>query len=89
MQQRREYPRLRVLKGAKIVVGTSSLLDCIVRDLTSGGARIRVPSAANLPDEFAITFDGGRTCRPCRVTWRSFGETGVEFSDPNSQPDAA
>jgi PilZ domain len=81
MQQRRSYPRFRVLKGAKIVLGTSSVLDCVVRDLTSGGARIKIANAIGLPKEFAITFDGGRTCRPCRVAWNTFGEVGVEFSD--------
>jgi PilZ domain len=81
MEQRRSYHRLRVLKGAKIVLGTSSLLDCVVRNLTSGGARIKIPNATSLPKEFLLTFDGGRTYRPCRVAWNTFDEVGVEFSD--------
>ena len=78
----RKYPRMRVLKSAKIVLGASSVLDCVVRDLTNGGARVKIPNAVNLPEEVAITFDAGRTCRPCRVAWRSIGETGLQFTNP-------
>ncbi len=89
MSKSRNYPRMRVLKGAKIVLGTSSVLDCVVRDLTNGGARVKIPNAVDLPEEFAITFDGGRTCRPCRVAWRTLDETGLEFTEPNPQQPAA
>ena len=85
MSESRNYPRMRVLKGAKIVLGTSSVLDCVVRDLTNSGARVKIPNAVDLPEEVAITFDGGRTCRPCRVAWRTLNETGLQFTDPPHQ----
>ena len=40
MQERRKRPRLRVLKSAKLVLGKSSVFDCVVRDLTNVGAGI-------------------------------------------------
>ncbi len=83
MSDYRKHPRMRVLKGAKIVLGASSVLDCVVRDLTNVGARVKIPSTVNLPEDVAITFDGGRTCRRCRVAWRTLNETGLEFSDPD------
>jgi hypothetical protein len=79
MSERRKVPRLRVLKGVKIVLGTSSVLDCIVRDLTNIGARISITNALDLPEVVDVTFDGGRTFRPCRLAWRTLDETGVEF----------
>jgi hypothetical protein len=82
MAELRKYPRMRVLKSAKIVLGTSSVFDCVVRDLTNGGARVKIPSAVNLPEEAAITFDSGRTYRPCRVAWRMIDQTGLQFTDP-------
>jgi len=63
------------------VLGTSSVLDCVVRDLTNRGARIRISNALELPDTVSMTFDNGRTCRPCRLAWRTLDETGVEFCD--------
>lgn len=78
-RDRRSTPRSRVLKGAKLVLGTSFLLDCVVRNVTNSGARIHLPSTVDLPEEFALTFDGGYSIRPCRIIWRSITETGVQF----------
>ena len=71
------------------MLGTSSILDCVVRDLTNSGARIRIPNAMELPDTMSVTFDNGRTCRPCRLAWRTLDETGVEFCDLPPQKSAA
>ena len=79
MPERRRYARMRVLKNAKIVIGTSSVLDCVVRDLSSTGARIEIQNAIGLPEAVDVTFDGGHTFRPCRLKWRTLNETGVEF----------
>ena len=79
MQERRRLARSRVIKGAKLVVGTSSVVDCVVRNLTNTGARIVVSSTARLPENLVLTFDGGRSLRPCRLVWRRLDETGVEF----------
>jgi hypothetical protein len=77
--ERRRYPRIRIQKDAKVVIGTASVLDCVIRDLSSTGARIEILDAAGLPEALDVTFDGGRTFRPCRLRWRSPTETGVEF----------
>jgi hypothetical protein len=79
MSERRRYPRIRIQKAAKVVFGTVSVLDCMVRDLSSTGVRIEIQDAAGLPDAVDVTFDGGRTFRPCRLRWRSPTETGLEF----------
>ena len=79
MSERRRYPRIRVQKDAKIVVGTFSVFDCVVRDLSGSGARLEIQGAADLPEAVDVTFDGGHTFRPCRLRWRSPTETGVEF----------
>jgi len=79
MQERRRLARSRVLKGAKLVVGTSLVIDCVVRNLTNTGARIEVSNTARLPEKVVLTFDGGRSMRSCRVAWRTLNETGVEF----------
>ena len=73
MAESRKYPRMRVL------------LDCVVSDLTNLGVRVKIPNTVNLPEDVAITFDGGRTCRPCRVAWRTLSETGLQFTGPTPQ----
>jgi hypothetical protein len=79
MQERRKYTRSRVLKGAKVILGTSSVIDGVVRNLTDGGACIEIPNAVVLPEAVDVTFDGGYTFRPCRLIWRTLNETGVKF----------
>jgi len=89
MSERRRIPRMDVLKDAKIVIGTSSVLDCAVRDLSSTGARIRVRNAVELPEAVDVTFDGGHTFRPCLIKWRNLKEMGVEFFDFTARQSAA
>jgi len=79
MQERRKLARSRVIKSAKLVVGTSSVVDCVVRNLTNTGARLEVPNSAVLSENLVLTFDGGRSMRSCRLVWRTVNETGVEF----------
>ena len=38
VQERRNSTRSRVLKGAKIILGTASVIDCVVRNVTNSGA---------------------------------------------------
>ena len=79
MSERRNNTRSRVLKSAKLIVGRSSTIDCVVRNLTNVGARIQIPNTTDLPEKLDMTFDGGRSLRPCRIVWRTLNETGVEF----------
>ena len=69
----------KVLKGAKIILGTSSVIDCVVRNVTNSGARLQIANTIELPEGLSLTFDGGYSMRPCKVIWRSVAETGVEF----------
>jgi hypothetical protein len=79
MQERRRSSRSHVLKGAKIVLGTSSVIDCVVRNVTNAGARIQIANTVELPEGLGLSFDGGFSIRPCRIAWRTVTETGVEF----------
>ena len=77
MKERRESAGSRLLESANLP--KSSIIACVVRNLTKVGANIEVPSTFDVPDTFNMTFDGGRSIRPCRLVWRSFNEVAVEF----------
>ena len=51
-RERRSTTRSRVLRGAKIVLGKSSMEDCVVRNVTNTGARIHISKAVDLPEAF-------------------------------------
>jgi PilZ domain-containing protein len=71
--------RSKVLKGAKIILSTSSVIDCVVRNVTNTGARVQLANTVELPDDLGLTFDGGYSIRPCKVIWRTVTETGIQF----------
>ena len=79
MQERRKLSRSRILKGAKLVVGSASTLDCVVRNIKNTGARIEIANTMQLPEVVGLTFDGGRTLQECQVVWRRVTETGLKF----------
>ena len=83
MCERRRLPRLRVLKGAKLILERHLVLDCVVRNLTGTGARVEIPNSIDLPETFELTLDRGHTVRPCRVVWRGLSGVGVEFPGIN------
>jgi hypothetical protein len=78
MPERRRVQRTQVFKGAKIFWG-QSVSDCIVRDVTNLGCCVSLISTTHIPDRFELTFDAGRTLRPCRAAWRTGVQIGAEF----------
>lgn len=68
-----------MLKAAKIILGTSAVIDCVVRNVTNAGARIQIASTVALPEGLGLSFDGGFCIRLCRIVWLTVTETGVEF----------
>jgi hypothetical protein len=80
MPERRRARRIQVFKSAKIVFN-GAMRDCVVRDISFIGARLAFISTAYIPDSFSLTFDAAHTLRPCRVTWRTATQIGVEFSE--------
>lgn len=79
MQERRKVIRSRIVKSAKLIFGASSVIDCVVQNLTAAGAGVQISNTGDLPEGLTMTFDGGRTLRSCRIVWRTVNETGVEF----------
>ena len=79
MEEKRKTPRQRALKKGRIVFNAkNSTLDCVVRNLSAGGARLTVTTVVGIPDTFELIMsDGAR--HHCRVAWRTATELGVDF----------
>ena len=54
MAERRKLIRSRVLKSAKLVLGTSSLIDCFARNLTASGVRVQISHTTDLPERLTL-----------------------------------
>jgi hypothetical protein len=78
--EHRTNPRRRTLKTGKIVFNhRSSVVDCMVRNLSGEGACLLLPSTAGIPDDFDLLIEPGTAARPCRVTWKNETRLGVAF----------
>jgi hypothetical protein len=85
MDNRRAVERTRVLRNAKILVSSPSpVIHCTVQNLTSVGACLTLANTYGLPATFELTFEHGRTRRPCRVIWRTADRLGVRFEAPST-----
>lgn len=79
MDERRASPRLRSLKGARILYNNGATTrDCTIRNLSAGGAKLVMETTVGLPESFALALEDGSQ-RLCEVRWRKFTEMGVEF----------
>jgi hypothetical protein len=75
MDNRRQSARFRTLKGAKAVFNEgSSVVDCVVRDLSDTGARLKVETSLGFPERFTLVLQADGTCRRCKSTWRTAQE---------------
>jgi hypothetical protein len=79
MEEHRQTQRQRTLKGARIVFNDGrSTLECTVRNLSSGGAQLRIAMTLGIPDAFELRLSDD-TRHQCTVAWRKADELGVKF----------
>jgi hypothetical protein len=80
VEDRRRVQRTRVLKDATIILhDCSSVFHCTVLNITNLGVCVEVPSTVGIPNAFVLSFDRARTCRQCRMIWKSDNRLGVSF----------
>ncbi len=75
---RRVEERQPTLQPAQIRAGARSI-DCVVRDMSSRGAKLRVPDAGAVPPQFELIMKDTGKSRPARVRWRRKAEIGIAF----------
>ena len=79
--EHRRFPRSRVLRRGQVVFRNGhSAVGCIVLDLSTGGARLKVREWLGLPDAFELRMENGPV-RTVEVCHRNMELTGVRFSD--------
>ena len=80
---RRRSPRVRVFKKGKLILPNhSSVLDCMIRDVSGTGARLSCEGAGMVPGELQLMFHAVREVRRVEVVWRRHDELGVKFLSP-------
>lgn len=78
--ERRSEPRHRVLKGAIIRFNNGyGALECVVRNLSGGGAKLSFGETTAVPSAFDLKIAGGEQIRKADVRWRSPDSVGISL----------
>ena len=79
MDEKRAEPRRRALLPGKILLSGGGAIDCLLRDRSSSGAKLKVESVIGIPDAFTLVIVPNQERREARVAWRKPHEIGVQF----------
>lgn len=75
---RRGSPRLSTNRSGKLLCGTFAW-DCLIRDMSDGGARVQMLSSASPPATAQLVDLVGGFAHDVRVAWRKDREIGLTF----------
>jgi len=75
----RRGSRRPVQDMGRIKLGWMKWVDCEIRDVSPGGARIAVAEGVELPEQFVMKTDLFKTKKVCFRRWEYGDEIGVEF----------
>ncbi|MBI1392017.1 MAG: hypothetical protein GC152_04670 [Alphaproteobacteria bacterium] len=63
-------------------IGEDAEISCVIRDLSDGGARIRLEASRELPSTVRLTIIETRQTRVCQVAWQKDRHVGLTFPQP-------
>jgi PilZ domain len=83
----RSSQRQRQLKSAQIIFNdNASLMDCVIRDWSNGGAKLKCAQASTLPKQFSLLLKAEWLLYPAELRWRRGDSIGVKFTGPATAP---
>lgn len=83
----RRSVRRRMLKGGKILTGVQhAIVECVVRDMSETGARLRLGDLSFPPSEFLLYIPVDQACYRVQVRRRQNNEIGVEILERVEKP---
>ena len=78
--ERRGDTRRTALKGARIVATDGTIVECRLRNISDGGARLELAGPQLLPHTFELEITG-MPARTCSLRWVKGNLIGVQFVD--------
>ena len=77
--EKRAHARHRVFKGGRLAFNGGSSVECTVRNISPGGARVDVTIPIALPAQFTLLINTDHFKRQCHPVWRHDTHIGVAF----------
>ena len=85
MLQERAYTRYEVaIEGQMMSPDLASCIDCVIRDVSEGGARVGIGEGVEVPDRVYLWQPQTGATIECQVRWRTPGLAGLKFAEPNA-----
>ena len=79
MSEHRSAFRFRTHRLAKIYPNSGRAVECIVRDLSTRGARLEVAVPEQVPEFFFLIIQGMSDRFQCHAVWKNGNMIGVEY----------
>jgi hypothetical protein len=80
MSERRRSKRNRTILSGKIIFNNrTSVLDCVVKNISSSGAKLVLPNTLRVPNEFELYIPKMRCSYDARLIRYDSEAIGVEF----------
>ena len=79
MTEKRIAPRHRVFKHGMLAFDGGGGVDCMVRNISSMGARLDIASPIGLPEAFTLVIEADHFSRHCHAIWNHDKLLGVAF----------
>ncbi len=83
-REARRHVRCRMFKPAHVVTG-DAVLDCVLLDLSPGGAQVCLMAGAELPDRVVLWLPTGES-QPVRRVWQQGSLIGFEATGEAAPP---
>ena len=84
----RRSPRQRVLLSGRLVFGESDhTVDCLIRDLSRVGAKVRLAGVLAMPPEVWLIELKSGVAFEARVAWRRLPDIGLQFISTHNLSD--
>ena len=77
--EKRAYARHRVFKGGRLAFNAGGSIECTVRNISPGGARVDVNSPIALPKQLTLLIDADHFKRRCHPVWTHDTHVGIAF----------
>ncbi len=78
----RNSPRKRMLKAGRVIVDHQLTIDCIIRDMGEGGARLVFGAPMALDGDLELLVVATQTVFPALLVWHRGLAAGVRFVGP-------
>lgn len=89
-RQKRASDRRSVYRFARVVLPDRSILRCIMKDISAGGAKIILEGAITIPPRVLLKIDQTGETKRANVAWQKDSEVGLEFiADKPADPSPA